>query len=66
MPRHQPHREPHTDDSPEGPARRDRREFIRRIGVGLVATSTYSVLTLSQLGCGDSDDPMGPGDGSYY
>ena len=34
-----------------------RRRFIKKVGIGLVAASTYSVLSLSHFACSDSTSP---------
>jgi hypothetical protein len=34
-----------------------RRRFIKKVGIGVVATAAYSVVSLSQLSCSNEDSP---------
>ena len=34
-----------------------RRKFFKKIGIGIVAASTYSVISLSHFSCSDSTSP---------
>ena len=44
-----------------------RRRFMKHAGLVALATSSYSLLSMTQFGCSDDDNPVGPnGNGDYY
>lgn len=43
-----------------------RRRFLKKAGMIALATSSYSLVSMTQFGCSDDDNPINSGGTNYY